>query len=182
MHRLPWWTHNSVIFATKKIYGWTYDFFALTCIVSIYDFHVSYQLLIWLDTGFECVYVCHVYTGMTFEVKTEADSNDITKHPHDGSTSTRPYLCTVCDKRFTRADHLKQHKQIHTGALLYSCAQCEKRFQTHVALSSHMNIHSSKYKCAECGKCFRSHQKVNSTQTNSFRRETVWMHGLQQTI
>jgi len=34
-------------------------------------------------TSFECVQVCCVYTGMTFEVKIEADSNDITEHPHD---------------------------------------------------------------------------------------------------
>jgi len=27
--------------------------------------------------------MCCVYTGMTFEVKTEADSNDITEHLHD---------------------------------------------------------------------------------------------------
>jgi len=52
----------------------------------------------------------------SFEVKTEADSNDITEHPRDDKPSTfevkteikteadvsdykpRPYLCTVCDK------------------------------------------------------------------------------------
>ena len=34
------------------------------------------------------------------EVKTEADSNDITEHPHDDKP--RPHLCTVCDKRFMR--------------------------------------------------------------------------------
>ena len=33
---------------------------------------------------FECVQVCSAYVGMTFEVKIEADSNDITEHPHDG--------------------------------------------------------------------------------------------------
>jgi len=29
-----------------------------------------------------------------FEIKSEADSNDITEHPHDDKS--RPYLCTVC--------------------------------------------------------------------------------------
>jgi len=41
---------------------------------------------------------------MTFEVKIEADSNDIIKHPDDDKP--RPYLCTVCDKRFTRKGSL----------------------------------------------------------------------------
>jgi len=45
---------------------------------------------------------------MTFEVKIEADSNDITEHAHDDRP--RPYLCTVCDKRFAAKQHLKQHK------------------------------------------------------------------------
>ena len=37
-----------------------------------------------------------------FEIKTEDDSNDITEHPHDDKS--RPYLCTVCYKQFTRKD------------------------------------------------------------------------------
>ena len=82
----------------------------------------------------------------------EADSNDITEHPHDDKS--RPYLCTVCDKRFTRKTDLKRHKQTHAGDKLYSCTQCEKRFTTHQSFKKHMNVHSSKYKCTECGKCF----------------------------
>jgi len=61
-------------------------------------------LLIKHGVQFECVQVYCVYTGMTFEVKIEADSNDIIKHPDDDKP--RPYLCTVCDKRFTRKGSL----------------------------------------------------------------------------
>ena len=32
-----------------------------------------------IDVWFECVQVCCVYTGMMFEVKIAADSNDITE-------------------------------------------------------------------------------------------------------
>jgi len=48
------------------------------------------------------------------EVKVEADDKP------------RPYLCTVCDKRFTRKDHLKRHKLIHSREKLSSCTQGEK--------------------------------------------------------
>ena len=44
-------------------------------------------------------------------MKIEADSGDITEHPHDDKP--RPYLCTVCDKRFTTKGHMKRHKEIH---------------------------------------------------------------------
>jgi len=64
---------------------------------------------------------------MAFEVKIEADSNDITEHPHDDKP--RPYLCTVCDKRFTRKDHLNRHKQIHNVDKVYSCI-LEENFQS----------------------------------------------------
>jgi len=77
---------------------------------------------------------------MTFEVKIETDMNDITEHPHDGKP--RPYLCTVCDKRFGTKKHLKQHEQTHNVDKLYSCTQCEKRFATQRNLSQHSNVHS----------------------------------------
>ena len=80
---------------------------------------------------------------MAFEVKIETDSNDITEHPHDDKP--RPYLCTVCDKRFRMKKYLNQHKQTHNVDKLYSCIQCEKRFATKHYLEQHMNIHSSKY-------------------------------------
>ena len=45
----------------------------------------------------DCLMLCAYYTGeSSVEVKTEADSNDITEHPHDD----KPTPCTVCDKRF----------------------------------------------------------------------------------
>jgi len=68
--------------------------------------------------------LCILYTGEScFEVKIEADSNDITEHSHDDKP--RPYLCTVCDKRFTTKGSLKTHKLIHSVEKLYSCSQCE---------------------------------------------------------
>jgi len=44
-----------------------------------------------------------------FEVMTAFDSNDVTEHPRDDKT--RPYLCTVCDKRFTQKHMLNVHRK-----------------------------------------------------------------------
>ena len=104
---------------------------------------------------------CLYYAGeSSFEVKIEADTNDVTEHPCDDKTRT--YFCTVSDKRFTTKKHLKQHKQTHTGDKLYSCTQCEKRFQTQDALHLHKNVHNNKYKCTECGKHCRHKQALTA--------------------
>ena len=100
--------------------------------------------------------LCAYYTGeSSVEVKIEADSNDITEHPHDDKQ--RSYLCTVCDKRFKSREGLRYHKlTAHSGGNSHLCTQCNKCFPNQQCLRIHMNIHSSKYKCTECGKCFRN--------------------------
>jgi len=104
-------------------------------------------------------------------VKIEADGNDITEHLHDDKP--KPYLCTVCDKRFTLKGNLNKHKQIHdrpTGEKVYHCTQCEKCFTTQECLRQHIYVHSSRYKCTECGKCFERkqtltlHRRINSEE------------------
>jgi len=98
---------------------------------------------------------CACYTGETTfevktEIKTEADVSD---------DKPRPYLCTVCDKRFTRKDHLTRHRELHTG-VMYTCSQCEKVFSSQNSLQHHMNIHTNKYKCSVCGKCCGTSQNL----------------------
>jgi len=99
-------------------------------------------------------------------MQTEADSNDITEHPHDDKP--RPYVCTVCDKRFTTKAWLTEHRNRHTGGNVYSCDQCEKRFTSRSYLRIHLNVHTSKFKCSECGKCFQHksaltiHRRIHS--------------------
>ena len=104
------------------------------------------------------VQVCCAYVGVSFDMKIEADSNDITEHPHDDKP--RPYLCAVCDKQFMSKRSFSLHKQMHTTGKLYSCTQCEKCFTSQSFLNKHMMHHGRKYKCTECGKCFSSNRDL----------------------
>ena len=92
------------------------------------------------------------------ETNTEADSTDITEHPHDDKSI--PYVCTVCVKLFTTKRGMMEHRKGHTGENVYSCTQCEKRFSCTTALCRHRNIHTGKYKCTECDKCCQSDAKL----------------------
>ena len=85
------------------------------------------------------------YAGSSSEVKSEADSSDITEHPRD--VIPRSYLCAVCHKRYKSRWSLNMHSKTHTGENVYSCTQCEKRFSSQGGLQYHMNIHTGKYKC-----------------------------------
>jgi len=96
----------------------------------------------------------------------------------------KPYLCTVCDKRY-RTKHelnthrnihsdrnkstergtcsqgskeLKVHRRIHPGQKPLECYVCNKRFTTTANLAAHSKIHSGEnpHECNVCSKQFTS--------------------------
>ena len=51
-----------------------------------------------------------------------SDSIDINEHPH--YDTSRPHLCTVCDKGFKTKGDLARHKMIHTAEKPFQCTVC----------------------------------------------------------
>jgi len=98
------------------------------------------------------------------ETKSRADSNDITQHRHDNEPE--PYLCTVCDERFTEEQHLNAHQQSHIGQKFYSCTECEKRFTCLSSLYQHIDCHTNKTNRRKCGK-YGNHSLANRRQLHS---------------
>jgi len=81
---------------------------------------------------------------------------DVETTHHRSQDSLKPYLCSVCDKRFANKYYLNIHRKSHNEKHFYSCTECEKRFPFRSSFTQHMNIHAGKYKCTECGKCCHS--------------------------
>ena len=94
----------------------------------------------------------------TKEVSIEAD---VTERPRDDKS--RPYLCTVCDKRFTRRGHLSCHKRIHTGEKPFVCTVCDKRFTQRGDLNVHKRICAAvkPFVCTVCNKRFAGRGRLN---------------------
>jgi len=94
------------------------------------------------------------YAGTSIEVETDADSIIITEHPQ--VDKPRPYLCTVCHKRFTMKGNLNVHKRIHSGEKPFVCTVCNKRFTQRCSLNRHSKRHTGDhwYLCNQCEKRF----------------------------
>lgn len=89
----------------------------------------------------------------------------------------KPFVCKVCDYRFSQIGHLKTHEKIHTsksrnfflqfvhfhqnnffieGGKPFSCTKCQLSFALKSQASAHDKIHSKElvFFCAHCGKAY----------------------------
>uniref|UniRef100_A0A3B3C410 C2H2-type domain-containing protein n=1 Tax=Oryzias melastigma TaxID=30732 RepID=A0A3B3C410_ORYME len=100
-----------------------------------------------------------VKSTSTPDEETEPQNRDQRKRrdrSHVQSADKKPFLCKVCDKRFTQSVHLKLHMGTHTGEKLFSCKQCHKSFSQKCSIKRHMRIHTGEkpFLCKVCDKCF----------------------------
>ena len=70
-------------------------------------------------------------------------------------TGKRPHACTVCDKTFALANHLRNHMDVHhSERKLFPCSECGKRLTSQRALDRHMTVHNGtqSHCCTECSR------------------------------
>ena len=90
------------------------------------------------------------------------------------------HVCPECDKRFTRAYHLKTHMLIHTGKQ-HLCPECSKRFALASSLKRHMLIHTGEkqHACPVCDKRFtrayhlKDHMLIHTEGKNIYVQNVI---------
>ncbi|KAJ5541634.1 hypothetical protein N7494_006710 [Penicillium frequentans] len=57
------------------------------------------------------------------------------------SAGVKKLVCRVCQKGFTKAEHLRRHERCHTGSKPYVCKECRRPFARQDALTRHEKLH-----------------------------------------
>lgn len=76
------------------------------------------------------------------------DSFDVLSEHNEAVHSV--FTCPHCHKTFTSRSNLERHARLHTGFKPYICAICQKAFSRKDHLSNHSAKHA--YKCGNCNK------------------------------
>ncbi|KAK0050536.1 zinc finger and BTB domain-containing protein 17 [Biomphalaria pfeifferi] len=83
-----------------------------------------------------------------------------TKRVHENwkSPNQKIFICSVCEKRFTKKYHVDRHMLIHTGEKPHKCTDCGRCFNNKSNLMSHIQLVHKKlspYMCDMCHETFK---------------------------
>ncbi|PVH75631.1 hypothetical protein DL98DRAFT_562340 [Cadophora sp. DSE1049] len=63
------------------------------------------------------------------------------RRPEQQPRGLLPKKCRYCERRFSKAEHLKRHQRSHTGERPYTCPRCQKSFSRSDVLIRHLKNH-----------------------------------------
>ncbi|XP_025192518.1 DNA-binding protein RFX2-like [Melanaphis sacchari] len=78
------------------------------------------------------------------------------KSEYPNKVDTGVFSCQFCDKKFTNANSLSRHENVHTGKTPIECDVCFKTFISKSILCIHKRSHTGEkpYACNVCGRSF----------------------------
>ncbi|KAJ1951708.1 hypothetical protein EC988_003954 [Linderina pennispora] len=61
-----------------------------------------------------------------------------------GGDPAKPFMCSLCNARFGRLEHVKRHHMVHTNERPFSCPTCKKTFARKDNMIQHVRAHERK--------------------------------------